>query len=165
MKTLWILRHAKSEWDEPGVADHDRPLNSRGKREAPRVGQHLRAEGWVPDLIISSTAKRARKTAKLVSETSGYEGEVLLKDTLYLAGPEDYLEVLHAAPETCQSVMVVGHNPGLEELVEALTGEAETLPTAALAQIELPITRWQDLDEEIEGKLVSLWRPRDEAGG
>jgi phosphohistidine phosphatase len=163
MKTLLILRHAKSEWDEPGVADHDRPLSQRGKRDAPRVGQQLRAEQRVPDLIISSSAKRARKTAKLVAETSGYEGEVLLKDELYLAGPENYLEVLQALPETCQSVMVVGHNPGLEELVEALTGEAEVLPTAALAQIALPIMRWQDLDEEVEGQLVYFWRPRDPA--
>jgi len=162
MKTLLILRHAKSKWDEPDVADHDRTLSQRGKREAPRMGERLRAEQLVPDLIISSTAKRARKTAKLVAEASGYEGEIRMEADLYLADPEAYLEVLREAPDACQSVMVVGHNPGLEELVEALTGEAEALPTAALAQIALHISRWQDLDEDIEGELVQIWQPRDE---
>ena len=90
MKTLLILRHAKSDWETPDVADHDRPLNGRGKRDAPRMGRLLRDENLVPDLIISSTAKRARKTAKLVAEASGYEGEIRLAETLYLAGPEAY---------------------------------------------------------------------------
>ena len=160
MKTLLILRHAKSEWDEPEVADHDRTLSGRGKRDAPRAGEWLRAETLVPDLIISSTAKRARKTAKLVAEASGYEGEIRLEADLYLADAGTYLEVLQSVPETCQSVMVVGHNPGLEELVEALTGEAEPMPTAGLAQVSLPIERWEELGDETEGKLVQVRRPR-----
>lgn len=162
MKTLLILRHAKSEWDEPGVADHDRTLSPRGKRDAPRMGKHLRAKQLVPDLIICSTAKRARKTAKLVAEACGYEGEIRLEEDLYLAEADAYLDVLREAPEECQSVMVVGHNPGLEELLETLTGGAEALPTAALAQVTLPIARWQDLDGDIEGELVGLWLPREE---
>ncbi len=160
MKTLLILRHAKSDWDQPGVADHDRTLNPRGKRDAPRVGQWLRDEHLVPDLIISSSAKRARKTAKLVADASGYEGEVVLEKDFYLAGPEAYFEVLKKVRDACHIVMVVGHNPGLEELVVALTGEAEPLPTAAVAQIALPISRWREIGEEIEGELVYLWRPR-----
>jgi phosphohistidine phosphatase len=161
MKTLLILRHAKSAWDEADVADHDRPLNKRGKRDAPRMGRLLRDQNLVPDLIISSTAKRARRTAKLVAEASGYEGEVELAEALYLAGPEACLEVLGKAPDHCQRVMLVGHNPGLAELVEALTGETESLPTAALAEISLPILHWRQADEDTEGKLVAVWQPRE----
>lgn len=161
MKTLLILRHAKSDWGTPDAADHDRPLNGRGKRDAPRMGQLLRDEQLVPDLMISSTAKRARKTARLLAEASGYEGEIKLAETLYLAGPEAYLDVLRQTPEVCQSVMVIGHNPGLEELIEALTGETESLSTAALAQVRLPIAHWSELSEDIEGELVNVWRPRE----
>jgi phosphohistidine phosphatase len=160
MKTLLILRHAKSDWDQPGVADHDRTLSARGKRDAPRVGQWLRDENLAPDLIICSSAKRARKTAKLVADASGYEGEVQLEKDLYLAGPEAYFEVLKNVRDTYQTVMVVGHNPGMEELLVALTGEAEALPTAAVAQVALPISHWRDISEEIEGELVYLWKPR-----
>jgi len=161
MKTLLILRHAKSDWDEPGVADHDRTLSGRGKRDAPRAGQHLRTAQMVPDLILCSSAKRARRTAKMVAEASGYEGEVALKDELYLAGAETYIEVLQKVPDACKSVMVVGHNPGLEELLVALTGEAEHLPTAALARVALPIAHWRDISEEVDGKLVDIWRPKE----
>jgi phosphohistidine phosphatase len=161
MKTLLILRHAKSAWDDPDVADHERPLNKRGKREAPRMGQLLRDENLVPDLIVSSTAKRARRTAKLVAEASGYEGEIELAETLYLAGAEAYLDALSKVPDQFQRVMVVGHNPGLEELVEVLTGEAESLPTAALAEIALSIVSWRQADESAEGKLVNVWQPRE----
>lgn len=165
MKTLLILRHAKSDWNEPDLADHDRPLGGRGKRDAPRIGRLMRDEQLVPDFIISSTAKRARKTAKLVAEASGYEGEISLDETLYLGSPEDYLDALRQTPENCQSVMIVGHNPGLEELVEALTGEVEALPTAALAKVALPVDRWRDVSENVEGKLVNVWRPHELTGG
>ena len=161
MKTLLILRHGKSDWSYPALADHDRPLNQRGKRDVPRMGRLLRHEQLTPDLIISSTAKRARKSASLAAEACGYDGEIQLAKTLYLAGPEAYLEILHLLPDKCRSVMVVGHNPGLEELLETLTGEAETLSTAALAQVSLPVTHWRDLDGDTEGKLVNVWRPRE----
>jgi len=161
MKTLLILRHAKSAWDESGVPDHDRPLNKRGKRDAPRMGRVLRDEDLVPDLILSSTAKRARRTAQLAAEACGYEGEIEVDEGLYLAGPEDYLEALHGVPDQMERVMLVGHNPGLEELLEALTGEAQALPTAALAEIELSIEHWQQV-EAAEGRLVGLWLPREQ---
>jgi phosphohistidine phosphatase len=161
MKTLLILRHAKSDWDEPEVADHDRPLTARGKRDAPNVGRWLRAEDLVPDLIISSTAKRARKTARLAADASGYEGEIRLEAELYEAGAETYVEVLQTVPEPCPRVMVVGHNPGLEELVQALTGELQSMPTAGLAQITLPIATWKEMSDEVEGDLVQVWRSRE----
>lgn len=160
MKTLLILRHAKSSWSKPELADHDRPLNKRGKRDAPRIGSLLRREDLVPDLIISSTAARARSTAELASEACGYEGELRLERECYAAGPEAYLDALQSLPESYPCVMVVGHNPGLEELLELLTGEWQRLPTAALAQVRLRLDVWGELDEDTRGKLVNLWLPR-----
>lgn len=161
MKTLLILRHAKSSWKKPGSADHERPLNKRGKRDAPRMGQLVEQEDLVPDLIVTSTAKRALVTAEVVAENSGYEGEVRLERSFYMGDPEAYLEVLRQLPDEIQTVMVVGHNPGLEELLEELVMEPDRLPTAALARVDLPIQSWQELDDEVVGELVNLWRPRE----
>ncbi|MEW5867886.1 MAG: histidine phosphatase family protein [Chloroflexota bacterium] len=164
MKTLLVLRHAKSSWKEADLSDHDRPLNKRGKRDAPRMGELLRQEDLVPDLILSSTAKRARTTAELVAEASGYEGEIQLLRDLYAAGAEAFVEALQHVSSKYDCVMVVGHNPGLEELLEALTGDYETLPTAALGQVQLPVDEWAELREDTNGRLVSIWRPRESGG-
>ena len=161
MKTLLILRHAKSSWKEARLGDHGRPLNERGKRDAPRIGVLLRKEDLVPGMILSSTAKRAQQTAEAVVEESGYPGEIQLSRELYAAGPEAYLEAIQSLAGEPDSVLVVGHNPGLEELVEILTGETVRLPTAALAQVALSIERWQELSEEVRGELVNLWVPRE----
>lgn len=161
MKTLLILRHAKSSWKKAELADHDRPLAKRGKRDAPRMGQLLRDEDLLPDLVISSSAKRARTTAEIVVEESGFEGDLRLDRDLYSFDAEAYLEALTEVDDIYERAMVVGHNPGLEELLEILTGEYQRLPTAALAQVELPIPSWADLDEETQGELVNLWRPKE----
>jgi len=161
VKTLLILRHAKSSWQQPGQDDHDRPLNDRGKRDAPRMGRLLADEDRVPDLILSSTARRARRTAEIVAEACGYDGEIVLCRDFYDAEPEAYLEAVRARGGSAERVMVVGHNPILEMLVEHLTGRAETMPTAALAEVALPIDGWEALDEETRGRLVRVWRPRE----
>lgn len=161
MKTLLLLRHAKSSRKDPRLADHDRPLNKRGKQDAPRMGRFLRAEGLVPDLIISSTATRALATAEAVARASGYPGEIQAVRELYLADSATYLSVLAAVPDECRSVLVVGHNPSLERLLEDVTGMAEVLPTAALARIGLPIERWKEFDQGTRGALVAIWRPRE----
>jgi phosphohistidine phosphatase len=161
MKTLLILRHAKSSWKDDGLTDHDRPLNKRGKRDAPRVGELLRDTDLAPNLIISSTAKRARKTASKVAKKCQYQGVIELTGELYLAPSQSYLQVLRKVPDQYDRVMVVGHNPGLEELLSVLTGHATPLPTAALAQIELAIDRWLDLDDSAQGKLLDLWLPKE----
>ncbi len=160
MKTLLILRHAKSSWKDTSLPDHDRPLNKRGKRDAPRMGKFLREQELVPDRIISSTAKRARNTAKAVAKACHYKDKVELTSELYHAGPGAYLAVLENVPDDNQRVMVVGHNPGMEALVAHLTGRIETMPTAALAHVELPIERWKELDYEVQGELLHLWRPK-----
>lgn len=162
MKTLLVLRHAKSSWKNTDLEDHDRPLNKRGKKAAPQMGKLVRKEDLVPDLILSSTALRAKTTAELVAEHSKYKGEILFDRRLYLADPTGIVETLQAIDtEPAGRVMIVGHNPGHEELVRSLTGQDERIPTAALAHIQLPIENWKELEVSMEGALVNLWRPRE----
>ena len=161
MKTLLLLRHAKSSWKHPELPDHDRPLNKRGKQDAPRIAKIIRDKGLVPDLIMSSSAKRARKTAKIVAKTCGYPGEVELTPAFYLAGPSTYIKTLSHQADEHQRIMLVGHNPGLEELLEMLVGRMELMPTATLALVLLPLTQWRELNYETTGKLINLWRPRE----
>lgn len=160
MKTLLILRHAKSSWNFTELSDHARPLNKRGKKAAPRMGQLLYAEDLVPDLILSSTARRARDTAEIVAEASGFAGEILFLDDLYHGWPSDYLLALRGVPAEHHTVMVVGHNPGVAALLEELTGDDEHFPTAAVACIKLAIEDWQQISAETEGELVGFWFPR-----
>lgn len=160
MKTLLILRHAKSSWNYPELSDYNRPLNKRGKRDAPRMGAHLREQGLIPDRILTSSAKRARKTASKVAKTCGYTGKVKKLDAFYDTVAGVFYETLQTLPDKYQRVMVVGHNPTMEQLVRSLTGEFREMPTTALAHIELPIQRWESLDLNTEGILVNLWTPK-----
>lgn len=144
MKTLLLMRHAKSSWDDPGTADHDRPLNHRGKEDAPRMGRWLAEQGLDPDLIVTSTAKRARKTAKLVAETCGYQGELVKLPELYHASPKVWTSVVQKLPETATRVLCVGHNPGLEELLAGWLAADVAMPTAAVAVLSLDIDAWRD---------------------
>ncbi len=160
MKTLLILRHAKSSWKDSSLTDYDRPLNKRGKQDALRMGRFVLKQGLVPDRIISSTAKRARKTATAVAKANHCEDKVELTSEFYHAGLGAYLAVLQNVPDADQRVMVVGHNPGMEALVAHLTGRMETMPTAALAHLGLPIDQWAELDYEVQGELLHLWRPK-----
>jgi phosphohistidine phosphatase len=162
MENLLVLRHAKSSWSDPALDDHERPLSKRGQRDGLRMGELVREHRLTPDVIISSDAVRARLTAEAVAEEARYEGEILLDRRLYIASPAGILAVLRAVRETkAGTVMIVGHNPGLEELVEHLTGEQQDLPTAALARIVLPIDRWRDLKVSTRGTLLGLWRPKE----
>jgi phosphohistidine phosphatase len=112
-------------------------------------------------MVISSDAMRAQLTAEAVAAAACYSGEILLNQHLYMASPADILSVLRTAPGSAETVMIVGHNPGLEELVEQLTGEQQDLPTAALAQIVLPIEQWRDLKLSTRGTLLGQWRPKE----
>ena len=161
MKTLLILRHAKSSWQNPDLSDHDRPLNKRGLNDAHRMGKLLYDEDLLPDLILCSSAKRAQKTAELLIEASGYTGEFQVSRDLYAHYSEAYLMILSEMDNVYQSIMIVGHNPGLEELLNTLTGEWHRMPTASLAEVALPIDDWSILDDEIDGVLVNLWRPKE----
>ena len=158
MKSVLVLRHAKSSWKHSELADHDRPLNKRGKRDAPLMGRLLKKEDLVPEIIISSTATRAGATAEAVAKASGYKGEVVLDKSLYAAGPDAYLGVMH---DMSNEYLIVCHNPGLEELVELLTGEIHVMPTCSLVHIKLRVDKWSDIDNKIKGKVAGIWRPRD----
>jgi len=162
MKTLLVLRHAKSSWNDPALDDHERPLNKRGRRDGPQMGELVRDYRLIPGVIISSDAVRARMTAEAVAEAARYAGKILLDPRLYMANPAGILSVLRTVPETgARTVMIVGHNPGLEELVAQLTGDQQDLPTATLAQIALPIGQWRDLTLSTRGTLLGLWRPKE----
>jgi len=161
MKTLLLLRHGKSSWSAPALQDHNRPLNKRGKHDALLMGKLILEQGLTPDLIISSTARRAQDTARLAGEACGYDGEIELRQELYLSDTTCYLDILDSLPDQVNCAMVVGHNPDLEELLGLLTDYEGTFPTAALAQVELPIASWQNLNEATDGYLKNLWKPRE----
>jgi len=161
VKTLLILRHAKSSWKDPDLSDHDRPLNKRGKKDASRIGRLILEQEIVPDLILSSSAKRAQKTALKVAEELEYDGTLTISRDIYAFGYDAYLEMLSGLPNEINSVMIVGHNPGLEELIEILIGEYRRLPTASLAQIIIDVETWENINEEPESKLTNLWQPKN----
>jgi len=143
MKTLLILRHAKSSWKEQDLPDHDRPLNKRGRKDAPRMGKLLKDEDLIPDLIISSTAVRAKRTAELVAKACKYKGKIDFNHSLYGAEPAAYLKILEGLPDKHIVALVIGHSPSVEETVQLLTGSPDVImPTCALAQISLPIQQW-----------------------
>lgn len=164
MKTLLVLRHAKASPDDSSISDHDRPLTKRGLKAARRMGELLREQQLVPDHVLSSTAERARTTAELTAQESGYVAPVELLRELYLAEPPAYLEALRRVPAGAERVLVVGHNPGIEALLFRLTGATEHMPTGALAACELPIASWQDLRTETRGTLQNVWRPKEIEG-
>lgn len=162
MATLLILRHAKSDWDDPSLADHDRPLNKRGRRDAPRIGRLLVDRSLVPRQVFTSSAVRARTTAQVVAEQCGLaDSLVVVVPQLYLAGPETYLDYLRWHAVADGPVLVVGHNPGLEGLLHELTGANEHLPTAALAQVTLDLAAWSDLSRLTPARLEAVYRPKE----
>jgi len=161
MRTLLLLRHAKSSWSDPTLDDHERPLKRRGTRAARQMARLINAEHLVPELVLCSTAVRARETLRLVLEESGLTPPVQELERLYHCSPAEFLAVLRDVPADPHTVLIVGHNPGLEEFLALLTGHAEPFPTAALASISLKIDDWSQLDAGIPGELTGLWRPRE----
>lgn len=164
MKQLLIMRHAKSDWHDSQLSDHERPLNGRGLTDAPHMGQWLQQNGITPDLIVSSTANRAQTTAKLLIEAAGFNSPLITHNSFYLAPPSAYIHYLQQLENQFQRVMVVGHNPGLEELVTVLTGEHIYFTTANIADVSLQIEQWNQLQVEkgvALGQLRHIWRPRE----
>jgi phosphohistidine phosphatase len=163
MKTLLLLRHAKSSWKEQGLPDHDRPLNKRGKNDAPRMGKLLKDQDLIPDLIISSTAVRAKKTAELVTKACKYKGKIVLDHSLYGAEPGAYIKILKELSDKNTVALVVGHSPSVEETAGLLTGSLDVImPTCSLAKITLPIQSWAELKKQrIKGKLLKVWKPKE----
>ncbi len=161
MKTLLLLRHAKSSWDDASLADFDRPLNERGLRTAPLMGKLMREKQLVPDVILSSPAERASTTAALVSEAAGLGPEVRHEMRIYEASATALLHVAQSIDNTYDTAMLVGHNPGMEGFIHLLTGAVEPMPTAALAVIELDADGWSSFAPGT-GQLRAVYRPKIE---
>ena len=161
---LYLLRHAKSSWDDPGLADHDRPLAPRGRKAAKAIGRHLRERGIEPALVLCSSATRARETLERIRLAGG---EAHIERELYGAGADALLARLRELPADVPSVLLIGHNPGMEELALLLAREGPAVreleakfPTAALATLALRGTGWSTLDRGT-AELVDFVRPRD----
>lgn len=161
MKQLCLIRHAKSDWDHPGLSDHDRILNGRGRRDSPRVAQVLRRLGVAPDLVVTSTATRAAATARMLAEGLGYpEDGIVGLPELYLAPPRTILRVVQGFDEAAETALVFGHNPGMHEAVNLLgSGVVEFFPTLATAWFELKVDHWGEVDWG-DGRLRELILPR-----
>jgi len=160
MKRLYILRHAKSSWNEPDLADFERPLNSRGVKAAPFMGRFIAEKQYIPSTIISSPARRASETAILVRDNSLTAAEIRFVDRIYEASPQTLTQIAAALSDEFDSAMIVGHNPGMEGFVRLLTGRSEAMPTASLAVIDLGIERWTDIRSGC-GTLIEVARPRE----
>jgi phosphohistidine phosphatase len=162
MRSLLLLRHAKSSWKDPLIDDHERPLNRRGKRDAPRIGRLIAEQRLQPDLVLCSSARRARDTAFALLRACDYDRETRILRTLYLADADQLAEPLRRLQAEPTRVLLIAHNPGLEALVEALSGELVKLPTAGLAQLELELERWSELElGKGLARVARVWRPKD----
>ena len=169
MRTLSILRHAKSSWDNPGLDDHERPLARRGLRDAARIGGFIRDSALVPDLVLCSDAVRARATLTLVlAEIATAPPRIVLDDALYLAEPSLLVARIASIEPATRHAMVVGHNPGLHALALALSGTGERellatlaakLPTAGLAVLDLDIEAWAEIGPG-RGRLRAFVTPK-----
>jgi phosphohistidine phosphatase len=166
MKRLYLLRHAKSSWKDTSLPDHDRPLAGRGRRAAKAIARHMREHGVEPALVLCSTARRARETLDRIEWALG-SPTVRVEPDLYAASAPALLERLRRVPDTVGSVLLIGHNPGLQELALELarpapaTSElAAKYPTGALATLAFDASSWQELDSDT-AELVELVRPRD----
>ncbi len=169
MKTLLLLRHAKSSWTDPRMDDHDRRLNDRGRMAAPVIGQYIADRGLLPDFVLCSTAKRAQETLERASGLWPRLPQVLFEKGIYLAAPHKLLDRIRQVSNDVGRLLVIGHNPGFEDLsVElaaggdsaALRRMGEKFPTAGLAVIAFDISQWSKI-ERARGNLLTFVSPRD----
>lgn len=160
MKTLFLLRHAKSSWKDESLPDFERPLNRRGKETSERIGRYVKSELIVPDLVLSSPAIRARETIGLVAKFAKWTTELRFDERIYGAGAIGLLEVVAQIENERKTALLVGHNPGMEELLLLLTGSIEQLPTGALAKVEIKATKWSAAVDK-KAKLAWVVRPRE----
>lgn len=167
MKHLMLMRHAKSSWKNAKLPDKERPLTKRGEKDVPKMVELLEDRNLLPQVILTSTALRCRQTANAILDHCTDEITFRAVEALYMAEPAGIIEVLKtvddAAGGSAQRVMVIGHNPGLEGLLQGLSGAVESLPTASIACIELPIEHWADISLDTQPEKWEKWRPKDAA--
>ena len=161
MKNLYLIRHAKSSWSDLSLSDFDRPLNKRGKRDAPYMGDRMASFARRPEMIVSSPARRARKTARLIGAQLGIpKKEIVLKKKLYTFSSEPLLDVIRKTEDSISTLALVAHNHGLTECAELLTAkELENVPTCGIVLIEFPLTSW-NLVEAGKGTLLIFDYPK-----
>jgi phosphohistidine phosphatase len=161
MKTLLLMRHAKSSWKDEKLEDHQRPLKKRGRKDAKAIAEVMRKNDLLPDLIISSTALRAVETAEVVAKNLSDGNQIVALDNLYMGEPQDFINDLKILNNDYNTVMIVAHNPGLEAYLQIIDGEIESVPTGALGHLTLVLDDWKDISLDTMGELVSLWKPKD----
>jgi phosphohistidine phosphatase len=166
VKRIWLLRHAKSSGDDPGLADADRPLAPRGRRAAELLAAHLAASGVRPAVVLCSSSLRTRETLAAILPALGDAPEIRIEQALYGAGAAELLEQLRRLPNRVSSVMLIGHNPGIQDLAlglaasgPALPALREKFPTGALASMEVDVERWRDADDGM-ATITALVTPR-----
>ncbi len=161
MKRLYLIRHAKSSWEDHLLSDYDRPLSDRGKRDAPKIGEVLKSKNVSPDLIISSTARRALKTSKIFSTILDYPIENIVEDsTIYEATTQNLLNIINRIDNKYNSVLLFGHNPAFTVLANLLGDKyVDNMPTSAVAELELTVDSWIDVGAD-SGKLVGFEYPK-----
>ena len=167
MKILLILRHANAVPKDPSLSDHDRPLDKVGEHDALHMGKLIRDKDLIPSSIISSTALRAKTTAELVAKGCSYQGDIVLNQSLYEAKPKDYLAILERLSDRYSNVLIVGHNPTVEDTIQMLTDSSDlvAIPSCTLAHLSLPIEKWSDLSskskiEQHKVVLIQIIQPR-----
>jgi phosphohistidine phosphatase len=161
MKTLLLMRHAKSSFDGKVEDDRDRPLSKRGKKNAERIGELLKDEKIVPDLVMASSTLRARQTAEFVLDAIKYNGDICYLSKLYMAEVDGYVEEIQRIRDEVNTVLLIGHNPSLESLLQMVTGKVESLPTAAVANLAISIDSWKNFLADTHAEITNLWRPKD----
>ena len=160
MKTLFLVRHAKSSRDDPSLPDRDRPLDDRGKQDAPMMGKRLARRDVKPDLLVSSPALRALTTAQLIAGELGYQRKnIVVDDRLYASSPDDLLAVIRALDKKLDRVMLFGHNPEFTDLTHRLSSEIIDMPTCAVAEFSFDTKAWSDVGE-LEPAKVAVDYPK-----
>ena len=164
LKRITLLRHAKSSWDEPGLSDFDRPLNPRGRRDAPEMGRRLMARGQTPDLLIVSPAKRAISTARMAARQMGYPEERIIQEpSLYHASAGIIFRIVTSLETLANHLMLVGHNPGFTDFANRLTTtRIDNMPTAALFCVDFDVTDWSDI-QAADGEFVYFDFPKNKS--
>lgn len=160
-RRLVVLRHAKSDWATDANGDHARPLNDRGRREAPRIGERLHALGWVPQAVVSSDAKRTRQTWKRMGDALGGEPSVRFTPALYLMGIDEIRDALRELPPEVETAMVIGHNPGWEDAVHELCGVRVRMTTCNAALLHVQAATWAEAAARSDWALEVVLRPKE----
>ncbi len=160
MKTLLLMRHGKSSWNDGKLDDHERPLKTSGRKDSQCIAKTLLANELIPDKIFCSSALRAKETAEILRETLDYQGAIIFSDDLYMAEPQDFIKILRTVGGQAEMVMILAHNPGLEAYLQIIDGDVESLPAGGLGYLMLAVDDWQEVSLETMGDLVDIWKPK-----